>query len=59
MKRIQSKQHKIGTYEISKVSLSVFDDKRFVLVDLKRFSQKEEILTGDRRFAQSGIGAYK
>ena len=33
MKRIQSKNHKIGTNEISKISLSVFDDKRFVLVD--------------------------
>ena len=30
-----------------------------ILKDLKRFSQKEEILTGDRRFAQLGIGAYK
>ena len=30
-----------------------------ILKDLNRFSQKEEILTGDRRFAQSGIGAYK
>ena len=33
MKRIQSKKHKIGTYEIKKISLSVFDDKRFVLDD--------------------------
>ena len=33
MKRIQSKKHKIGTYEINKVSLSVFHDKRFVLDD--------------------------
>ena len=31
MKRIQSKKHKIGTYEIDKISLSCFDDKRFVL----------------------------
>ena len=30
MKRIQSKKHKLGTYENSKI-LSVFDDKRFVL----------------------------
>ena len=27
MNRIQSKDHKIGTYEISKISLSCFDDK--------------------------------
>ena len=33
MKRIQSKKHKIGTYEINKISLSCFDDKRFVLND--------------------------
>ena len=31
MKRIQSKIHKLGTYEISKISLSCFDDKRFAL----------------------------
>ena len=31
MSRIQSKKHKLGTYEISKTSLSCFDDKRFVL----------------------------
>ena len=33
MKRIQSKKHKLGTYEIDKISLSCFDDKRFVLDD--------------------------
>ena len=31
MKRIQAKKHKIGTYEIDKISLSCFDDIRFVL----------------------------
>ena len=31
MKRIQAKKHKIGTYEIDKISLSCFDDKRFAL----------------------------
>ena len=31
MKRIQSKKHKLGTYEIDKKSLSCFDDKRYVL----------------------------
>ena len=29
MKRIQSKKHKLGTYEINKISLSCFDDKKF------------------------------
>ena len=33
MKRIQGKKHKMRTYEINKISLSVFDDKRFVLDD--------------------------
>ena len=33
MKRIQSKKHKIGTYEIEKMSLLCFDDKRYVLDD--------------------------
>ena len=28
MKRIQAKRHKIGTYEIDKISLSCFDDKK-------------------------------
>ena len=33
MKRIQAKKHKIGTYEIEKISLKCFDDKKFVLDD--------------------------
>ena len=33
MKRYQSKKHKLATYEISKISLPFFDDKRFVLDD--------------------------
>ena len=31
MKRIQSKLHEIGTYDVNKISLSCFDDKRYVL----------------------------
>ena len=31
MRRIQGKKHKMGSYEIYKISLSFFDDKRFVL----------------------------
>ena len=34
IQRIQSKKHKLGTYEIDKISLSSFDDKRYVLDDL-------------------------
>ena len=33
MRRIQGKKHKMGTYEIKKISLSVFDDRRFVSND--------------------------
>ena len=33
MKRIQIKKHKLGTYETDKISLSCFDDKRYVLDD--------------------------
>ena len=33
MKRIQSKWHKIATYEVCKISLSCFDDKRYILDD--------------------------
>ena len=32
MKRIQSKKHKIGTYDVNKI-LSCFDDKRYLLND--------------------------
>ena len=31
MNRTQSKNHKIRTYEISKVSLSCFDDEVYIL----------------------------
>ena len=33
MKRIQSKKHKISTYDVNKISLSCFDDKRYILND--------------------------
>ena len=33
MRRIQAKKHKVGTYEIDKISLSCYDDKRLVLND--------------------------
>ena len=33
MKRIQSKKHKLGTHEIDKISVSCFDNKRYVLDD--------------------------
>ena len=33
MKRTQSKLHRIGTYDVCKISLSCFDDKRYILDD--------------------------
>ena len=33
MKRIQRKKHKLGTYEIDKITLPCFDNKRYVLDD--------------------------
>ena len=33
IRRIQAKNHKLGIYEINKISLSCFDDKRFILKD--------------------------
>ena len=66
MKRIQAKKHKVGTYEIDRISLSCFDDKRFVLndgihmlayfhKDLKKqiftdYHKEKEILTDKKRF---------
>ena len=32
MKRIQSKLHRIGLYDVCKISLSCFDDKRYILI---------------------------
>ena len=33
MKRIQSKLHRIGTYDVGKIFMSSFDDKRYILGD--------------------------
>ena len=33
MRRVQSNKHKLGTYEIDKISLSCSDDKKYVLDD--------------------------
>ena len=33
MKRIQSKLHRIGTYDVCKIYFSCFDDKRYILSD--------------------------
>ena len=55
MRRIHAKKNKLGTYEIEKISLSFFDDKRFVLNDgihtLAYFHKdlKKQILTDDHK----------
>ena len=36
MKIIQSKKDKIGTYEVNKISLSCFDDKRSQILKILR-----------------------
>jgi len=33
MKTIRSQNHQLGSYELNKVSLSCFDDKRYILKD--------------------------
>ena len=33
MKRIKSKFHRVGTYDVCKISLPCFDDQRYVLED--------------------------
>ena len=54
-RKIQDKKHKMGTYEINKISLSVFDDKRCVLDDgihtLAYFHKdlKQQILKDDHK----------
>ena len=59
MKRIQSKKHEIGTYEMKKISLSCFDDKRFILDDgihtLADFHKdlRKQIYTDDHIFSQT------
>ena len=57
MKRIQSKKHKTGTYEINKISLSCFDDKRFVLNDgIHTLAYFHEDLKN--RFSQIKVSAH-
>ena len=45
MKTIRSQNHNLGSYEINKVSLSCFDDKRYILKDgIKSFSYGHHII---------------
>ena len=52
MKRIQSKNHKLGTDEINKTSLSCFDDKRFFLNDVVRKYKIQKYIKDVKRFSQ-------
>ena len=52
MKRIQSKNHKLGTDEINKTSLSYFDDKRFFLNDVIRKYKIQKYIKDTKRFSQ-------
>ena len=45
MRRIQGKKHKLGTYEINKISLSCFDDKKFVLDEIDTLAYVHKDLT--------------
>ena len=61
MKRIQRRKHKLGTYEINKISLSCFDDKRFVLDDgvhMLAYFHKD-FLTNKNNCARMKIGSSK
>ena len=55
MRRIQRKKHKLGTYEIDKILLSCFDEKRFVLngsIHTRAYfhrNLKKQIHTDDRK----------
>ena len=52
MKRIRAKKHKIRTYEIDKISLSCFDDKRYVLDDgihTLAYFHKDSVTTGNKK----------
>ena len=52
MKRIQSKKHKLGAYEIDKIYLSYFDDKRCVLdgkVRTLAYSHKDSVTSCNKK----------
>ena len=51
MKRIQSKLHKTGTYDVFKISLSCFDDERCVLADwINTLAYFHKDIKNDKRF---------
>ena len=64
VRRIQGKKHKMRIYEINKISLHVFDDKRFVLNDgIQTFAYfhkdlKKYILTDDHKWFKQTLENY-
>ena len=65
MKKIQSKKHKIRTCKINKISLSCFDNKRFVLDDgIHTFAYfhkdlKKKVLEDKNKCSQMKVGFGK
>ena len=65
MRIIQSKKHKMGTYKVNKISLSVFDDKIFFLDDgihtLAYFHKdfKKQIHTDDHKLEEFQKDSHK
>ena len=59
MRRIQGKKHKMGAYKINKISTSVFDGKRFILIDsIHTLAYFHKDLKHHRR-SQIKISVYK
>ena len=46
MKRNQSKLHRTGPYDACKISLSCFDDKKYILDDWSIFIKTHEVNRG-------------
>ena len=49
IKRIQSKKHTLGAYEIDKISLSCFGNKRYVLDD-GIYTLSTKIIQGTKKY---------
>ena len=62
MRIIQGKKRKMGTYETNKISLSCFDDKRFVLNDgihTLAYFHKDLMIKNKKRFKIILTNGYK
>ena len=53
MRRIQAKKHKVGTYKIDKISLTCFDNKRFILINgFHTLTYFHKVLIKNKRFTR-------